>query len=514
MGIMRYTTLLFLVLLIAACNSNPNSIRVQNIKILYSQDETLESVLHKEGWKPITAPFKIKLPYATGRGFSYAWLKGYFYIEGNPKRYYGISLKKFNCTDTVYINTKLVGNSTIKRPIDVLLPSTYIIPGGTLFQKKNEVYIRIGLWGNMPGGIKTSALFIQPRADFDDTIFWNDILYKQIIFGILILYSGLLLFVIIQYSISREKIYRLYAFGALISSIIFLSIFINHETIGLEFLWNVSFALTPVALIFFLFFIQYMYRLYLSNHNKVAVSILAILSVAILFATMLPVIFDLLQVILLFISILFGYSFLAYILYKLHSIKPNRSILYFNIGVITTPLLFLVLTIITTILGIDWPDTVNVYIQPFFMIPFFIYVALESKRRKLKLQQLYSTLKESKSSQKSARLTITDSSEEKLARVIEFINENYASDISREGLAAAVDINPNYLSSLFKAYTGKKINEYINHLRIHEAAKKLKNNEPKIIEIAFDVGFESLSTFIRAFKNELGMTPTEYRKSE
>lgn len=50
---------------------------------------------------------------------------------------------------------------------------------------------------------------------------------------------------------------------------------------------------------------------------------------------------------------------------------------------------------------------------------------------------------------------------------------NYMENISREGLAGAIDISTDYMSRLFKTYTGKKINEYINDLRIQEAMKKL-----------------------------------------
>ncbi|HQL83140.1 MAG TPA: helix-turn-helix transcriptional regulator, partial [Spirochaetota bacterium] len=60
--------------------------------------------------------------------------------------------------------------------------------------------------------------------------------------------------------------------------------------------------------------------------------------------------------------------------------------------------------------------------------------------------------------------------------------------------------------------TGYKINDYINKLRIEDAAAKLAERDGKIIEIAFSVGFESLTTFNRVFKSVVGKTPTEYRE--
>ena len=101
--------------------------------------------------------------------------------------------------------------------------------------------------------------------------------------------------------------------------------------------------------------------------------------------------------------------------------------------------------------------------------------------------------------------------EEKIQKVINYIHENYTFDISREGLAAAVGMNPNYFSSQFKEFTGRKINDYINELRVNEAMDRLKDKDVKIIDAALATGFDSLSTFNRAFRHCTGKTPTEYR---
>ncbi|MBN2157981.1 MAG: helix-turn-helix domain-containing protein [Spirochaetes bacterium] len=108
--------------------------------------------------------------------------------------------------------------------------------------------------------------------------------------------------------------------------------------------------------------------------------------------------------------------------------------------------------------------------------------------------------------------SLTKQTKDKILLAIEYIKENYTSDISREGLAASLDISPNHLGKFFRIYTGLKINEYINSLRINDAAKRLRENrDENIINIAFLVGFESLSTFNRAFLKVMGTTPTEYK---
>jgi AraC-like DNA-binding protein len=110
------------------------------------------------------------------------------------------------------------------------------------------------------------------------------------------------------------------------------------------------------------------------------------------------------------------------------------------------------------------------------------------------------------------KFSITTQTEEKIKQAIAYIDINYTSDISRENLAASLDISPNHLGKFFKVHTGKKINEYINELRISDAARKLREQvDENIINIAFSVGFESLSTFNRAFLKVMGVTPTEYK---
>jgi len=114
--------------------------------------------------------------------------------------------------------------------------------------------------------------------------------------------------------------------------------------------------------------------------------------------------------------------------------------------------------------------------------------------------------------EKKENLSLTDDISEKLQIIKEYIDEHYSSDISREGLAAMVDIHPDTLSRAFKSFSGKKLHDYINTLRIHKAAKLLRETESNIISIAYDSGFESLTTFNRTFMKIMKKTPTEYRK--
>ena len=116
-----------------------------------------------------------------------------------------------------------------------------------------------------------------------------------------------------------------------------------------------------------------------------------------------------------------------------------------------------------------------------------------------------------KSPKDDNRLAITSSNEEKINKVISYIKENYQRDISREGLASLIDANPDYLGRCFKQYTGLKISEFINKVRVEEAAKKLRETNEKVIDIAYSVGFENLSTFNKTFFKVMKTVPSQYR---
>lgn len=114
------------------------------------------------------------------------------------------------------------------------------------------------------------------------------------------------------------------------------------------------------------------------------------------------------------------------------------------------------------------------------------------------------------------RRNITETIRAKIDKVIFYIqnNNNYLSDLSREGLASYVDINPDNLGKAFKLYTGMRISEYINNLRVKYAAERLVLSDDTILDIAYEAGFESISTFRRAFLKKMDVSPNKYRQKK
>jgi AraC family transcriptional regulator, transcriptional activator of pobA len=79
-------------------------------------------------------------------------------------------------------------------------------------------------------------------------------------------------------------------------------------------------------------------------------------------------------------------------------------------------------------------------------------------------------------------------------------------------LATQLNLSPRYLSDLLKQETGKTAIELIHIYLINEAKNRLRNNDQRISEIAWALGFEDLSYFSRLFKKETGITPNQFKK--
>jgi len=92
-----------------------------------------------------------------------------------------------------------------------------------------------------------------------------------------------------------------------------------------------------------------------------------------------------------------------------------------------------------------------------------------------------------------------------------FIEGHSAEHVSLGKVAKAVGINPTHLSEKFKQVTGVKFVDYIARTRFEKACELLNDIDFRISEIAFAVGFQSLSQFNRVFKKLSGKSPTAYR---
>lgn len=94
-----------------------------------------------------------------------------------------------------------------------------------------------------------------------------------------------------------------------------------------------------------------------------------------------------------------------------------------------------------------------------------------------------------------------------------FIEEHAHEHLSLRRVAAVVGINATHLSEKFKQVTGTKFVDYIANTRFEKARQLLQDADVRVSEVAFTVGFQSLSQFNRVFKKLSGESPTEYREN-
>jgi AraC-like DNA-binding protein/ligand-binding sensor protein len=98
-----------------------------------------------------------------------------------------------------------------------------------------------------------------------------------------------------------------------------------------------------------------------------------------------------------------------------------------------------------------------------------------------------------------------------ITRAKEFILEHQAEDLSLGQVARAVNSSTFYFCKMFKRATGINFTDYLSRIRIEKSKNLLLNPNLRISEIAFEVGFQSLTHFNRVFKKILGQSPTQYR---
>lgn len=101
---------------------------------------------------------------------------------------------------------------------------------------------------------------------------------------------------------------------------------------------------------------------------------------------------------------------------------------------------------------------------------------------------------------------------EKVSEIAQFINRNYPEPLSLTSLAGRFFISPSYLSKVFKETTNFTFVEYLNNVRVKEAKRLLLESRKKVVVIAAEVGFGSVTHFGRVFKEITGNPPLFYRK--
>jgi AraC-like DNA-binding protein/ligand-binding sensor protein len=101
-----------------------------------------------------------------------------------------------------------------------------------------------------------------------------------------------------------------------------------------------------------------------------------------------------------------------------------------------------------------------------------------------------------------------------VARARKFIDETLADPLPLSLVARQAGLSESHFCRVFKEATGLTLTDYVNRRRIEWAKKELLKPEARVSEIAFNIGYQSLSQFNRSFARFTGNSPTNFRREE
>ena len=106
-----------------------------------------------------------------------------------------------------------------------------------------------------------------------------------------------------------------------------------------------------------------------------------------------------------------------------------------------------------------------------------------------------------------------DSEHNSIRKALLYIHSNYRENPTLIQVAEIAGFNKNYFSGLFHQTTGKTYKEYLNALKLEHSKKLALTSNLSVTEICYASGYNSLTNFLRAFKNHYGVSPAAMRKS-
>ena len=130
---------------------------------------------------------------------------------------------------------------------------------------------------------------------------------------------------------------------------------------------------------------------------------------------------------------------------------------------------------------------------------------------KAALLQLFGLLME-KSSRTPENHSRKNGTADQMKSVLSYIGENYRRPLSLAELSEQCGLCEGHFCRVFKQYTMKTPVQYINTVRMDAAAQLLRDTDRKVLDIALDTGFNSVSYFAGVFREYMGIPPTVYRR--
>jgi AraC family transcriptional regulator len=101
-----------------------------------------------------------------------------------------------------------------------------------------------------------------------------------------------------------------------------------------------------------------------------------------------------------------------------------------------------------------------------------------------------------------------------LKRVLDYIDEHLAADISLTQLATVAGISAHYFAELFRQSTGHVPYRYVLLRKIERAKQSLRHPRRSVLDAALEVGFQNPSHFARTFRRFVGVSPSQFQSNE
>ena len=195
---------------------------------------------------------------------------------------------------------------------------------------------------------------------------------------------------------------------------------------------------------------------------------------------------------------------------KYFNVPPGKYIFYYkganNDGVWSEPVQALSIVVLPRFYQTLWFKVLLAVLLLGLIVSFMVYkqiIKRQLERKKAQLRYAHSNLSDD----------VIDEINSKLTAALEEDKHYLDSYLSLQKLARIIGTKPNYLSQVINVKHKCNFRDLVNKYRIETAKKLLVETGDKIEAVAYDAGFNSLSTFNAAFKKETGLTPSQYRKA-
>lgn len=102
--------------------------------------------------------------------------------------------------------------------------------------------------------------------------------------------------------------------------------------------------------------------------------------------------------------------------------------------------------------------------------------------------------------------------QERINKVLIYINGNLEEKLKLEELAGISNFSPFHFHRIMRAHLNESLGSYISRVRLETAARLLKLSKHPVNEIAYKIGYDTPSSFTKAFKKRFNYSPAEFRE--